>query len=66
MFCFLETDTKEQKRYEKKIQTSVNNIVNDLRYEIMKIFEMFETLLSFFKQKYILFLETYFLRFLRI
>ena len=66
MFCFLETDTKEQKKYEKKIQTSVNNTVNDLRYEIMKIFEMFETLLSFFKQKYILFLETYFLRFLRI
>ena len=66
MFCFLETDTKEQKKYEKKIQTSVNNTVNDLPYEIMKIFEMFETLLSFFKQKYILFLETYFLRFLRI
>ena len=31
-----------------------------------RIFEMFETLLFFFKQKYNLFLETYFLRFLRI
>ena len=35
MFCFLEIDTKEQKKYEKKIQTSVDNTVNDLRYEIM-------------------------------
>ena len=34
MFCFLETDIKEQKKYEKKMQTSVDNI-NDLRYEIM-------------------------------
>ena len=32
----------------------------------LKIFKMFETLLFFFKQKYISFLETYFLRFLRI
>ena len=30
----------------------------------LKIFEMFETFLFFFKQKYTLFLETYFLRFL--
>ena len=34
MFCLLETDIREQKRYEKRIQTSVDNTVNDLRYEI--------------------------------
>ena len=34
MFCFLETNIREQKKYEKRIQTSVDNIVNDLRYEI--------------------------------
>ena len=34
MFHFLETDIREQKKYEKRIQTSVDNTVNDLRYEI--------------------------------
>ena len=34
MFCFLETDIREQKKYEKRTQTSVDNTVNDLRYEI--------------------------------
>ena len=34
MFCYLETDLREQKKYEKSIQTSVDNTVNDLRYEI--------------------------------
>ena len=34
MFLFLETDTREQKKYEKRIQTSVVNTVNGLRYEI--------------------------------
>ena len=34
MFCLLETDVREQKKYEKRIQTSVDNTVNDLRYEI--------------------------------
>ena len=34
MFLFLETDIREQKRYEKRIQISVDNTVNDLRYEI--------------------------------
>ena len=34
MFCFLETDLREQKKYEKSIKTSVDNAVNDLRYEI--------------------------------
>ena len=34
MFCFLETDIKEQQKYKKRVQTSVNNTVNDLRYGI--------------------------------
>ena len=34
MFQFLETDRREQKKYEKRTQTSVDNAVNDLRYEI--------------------------------
>ena len=34
MFRSLETDIREQKKYEKRIQTSVDNTVNDLRYEI--------------------------------
>ena len=57
MFRFL-----EQKKYEKRTQTSVDNTKNDLHYEIKfengvtKItFLLTETLLFFFKQKYILF-----------
>ena len=34
MFHFLETDIAEQKKYEMRIQTSVDNTVNDLHYEI--------------------------------
>ena len=34
MFCFLETDIREQKKYEKRIQASVDNTVNDLHYKI--------------------------------
>ena len=34
MFCFLETDIREQKKYEKRIQTSADNTVNDPHYEI--------------------------------
>ena len=34
MFHFLENDIKEQKKYKIRIQTSVDNTVNDLRYEI--------------------------------
>ena len=34
MFRFSETDIREQKKYEKRIQTSVDNTVNDLHYEI--------------------------------
>ena len=34
MFHFLEADIREQKKYEMRTQTSVDNTVNDLRYEI--------------------------------
>ena len=34
MFRFLENDIREQKKYEKKIQTSMDNTVNVLCYEI--------------------------------
>ena len=48
-----------------RTQTSLDNTVNDLRYEIK-----FENCVKgkniFLKQKNILFSETYFLRFLRI
>ena len=32
--CFLETDISEQNKYEKRIETSVDNTVNDLRYQM--------------------------------
>ena len=68
MFHFLETDIGEQKKYEMKTQTSADNTVNDLRYEIKfdncvkekKKKLLSEKLLFFPEQKYILFLETYF------
>ena len=34
MLHFLETDIIEQKKYEKRIQTSMDNTVNDLHSEI--------------------------------
>ena len=34
MFHFSETDIKEQKKYEMRTETSVDNTVNDLHYEI--------------------------------
>ena len=34
MFGFLETDIREQQKCKKRIQTSVENTANDLRYEI--------------------------------
>ena len=34
MFGFLETDIREWQKCKKRIQTSVDNAVNDLRYEI--------------------------------
>ena len=33
MFHFSETDIRERKKHEKRIQTSVDNTVNDLHYE---------------------------------
>ena len=71
MFCFLETNKRAQKKYEKRIQTSADDTLYRYVMKIvvkssLKIFEMFETLLFFSKQKYILFLETYLVRLLRI
>ena len=34
MFHFLETDIREQEKYEVGTETSVDNTANDLRYEI--------------------------------
>ena len=34
MFHFLETDRRVQKKHEMRTQGSVDNTVNDLRYEI--------------------------------
>ena len=34
MFRFLENDIREQQKHEKRTQTSVDNTVTDLRYEI--------------------------------
>ena len=34
MFAFLETDITERQKYKKRIETAVDNIVNDLLYEI--------------------------------
>ena len=73
-FPFLETDIREQKKYDKRNQTSMDNTVNDPHYEVKfeicvkdKInFFIKHNISFFFKQKYILVLETYFLRFLRI
>ena len=62
MFHFLEIDIREQRKYVKRIQTSVDDTVNDLRYQIKFencvkdkniTFLVTETLLVFFKQKYL-------------
>ena len=71
MLHFLETDIREQNKYEKRIHTSVDNTVNDLRYEIKfenrgkdknYFFMKRKTLLIFLEQKYVLFLEKCFLK----
>ena len=70
MSRFLETDTREQQKYEKRIQSSVDNTVNDLNHEIKfqrrvktKItFLLSKTFISSFKQKKILILEKYFFK----
>ena len=72
MFRFLETDRRERKKYERRMQTSVDNTVNDLRYENKfenrvkdkNNFLLSEKLLFFFFKKYILFLERYFFKIL--
>ena len=69
-FHFLETDIIEQKKYEMGTQTSVDNTVNDLCYELKfencvkdkNNFFISETLLFFFEKKFIFFSETYFLK----
>ena len=64
MFRFLETDIREQKKYEKRIQTSVDSAINEL-CQVRKYLECSKHCFSFLN-KNILFLERYFLRFLRI
>ena len=67
MFHFLEIDIRE-KENEMGTQISVDNTVNDMRYEIKfencekdkNTFFISETLLFFLEQKYILSLEAYF------
>ena len=69
MFHFLETDIREQKTYEMRIQTSLDNTVDDLHYEIkvencVKDKSNFFIMrnIFFFEQKYNLFSETYFFK----
>ena len=72
MFGFLETDIREQQKYKKRIQTFLDNTINDLHQEIKfencvkdkNNFLLSETFLFFLKQKYILFLATYFFKIL--
>ena len=74
MFHFLEIDIREQKKYEMRTQTSVDNTVTDLRvmksslktvWKTKTTFLLSDTLL-FFQQIYISFSEIYFLKLLRI
>ena len=69
MFHFLETDIREQKKYEMKAHTSVDNTVNDLLYEIK--FEncvkgknnlFIKRNIAFFRTIFFLFSETYFFK----
>ena len=69
MFPFLETDTREPKKYKMKTQVSVDNTVNDLRYEICVkdknnfFIKRSIAFLSFFIA--LLFLETYLFKILK-
>ena len=73
MLHFLETDIREQKMYEMRTQTSLDNAVDDLRYEIKfencvkdkNSFLLSEILLFFLEQKYYS-SRHIFLRFLKI
>ena len=53
MLHFLETDIREQKSYEMRSQTYVDNTVNDLRYEI-KFENCVEDKNKFYSRKHIL------------
>ena len=76
IFRFLETNIRDRKKYEKTIQTSVDDTVNDLHFEI-KSENCVEEKNSFFIKRNIAFLflinknifyswRRIFLRFLRI
>ena len=56
MFHFLENDIREQKKYEMRAQTSVDNTVNDLRYEI-KFENCLKDKSNFFIKRNIVFLS---------
>ena len=60
MFHFLETGIKEQKKYEKRIQTAVDNSVNDLRYEIKFASHVKDKNITFLLRKTLLFFITFF------
>ena len=56
MFCVLENDIRKQKKYEKRIQTSVDNTVNDMHYKIKFENRVKEKNNFFIKKKNIVFL----------
>ena len=56
MFCVLENDIRKQKKYEKRIQTSVDNTVNDMHYKIKFENRVKEKNYFFIKKKNIVFL----------
>ena len=51
MFQFLATDIREQKKYEMRTEISVDNTVNDLRYEI-KFENCVKDKITFFEAKH--------------
>ena len=57
MFHFLETDIKERQKYEKIIQTCLDNTVNNLPYEIKFENRAKNKNKNFFKRKIFLFLK---------
>ena len=65
MFGFLETAIREQQKFKKGLQASVDNTVNvEIVWKTKITFLLSRTFLSFLKQKYILFLVTYFFKIL--
>ena len=48
MPCILETGLREQQKYENRKQTSVDNTVNDLHHNNLKIMEKMEVLFLFY------------------